>query len=243
MTIEKIGNATLYLGDCREILPSIEKPFGILSDPPYGIGLATDYAERFTVKGSAWWKNGDRHTQARHQKIVGDDEPFDPSHLLALEVPTILWGGNCFASRLPDSGGWFVWDKRGGARNVSSANWPMGEGEIAWTNTGKGVRIFRHTWFGLIRDSERGEHYHPTQKPVQLMGWCLGFLKPELVLDPYMGSGTTGLACVELNRPFIGIEIDQKHFDTACRRISEAHRSAPRLFQELVPSPEQGGLL
>lgn len=114
MRVETIGNATLYLGDCREILPSISKPFGILSDPPYGIGLATDYAERFHVKASTWWKNGDRQTQSRHQKIVGDDEPFDPAHLLALGVPTVLWGGNCFASRLPDSGGWFVWDKRGG---------------------------------------------------------------------------------------------------------------------------------
>ena len=228
MRIEQIGDSTLYLGDCREVIPGV-KADAVLADPPYGGGLAMDYANRFTAKAGAWWKNTDRTLQARHDDITGDDAPFDPSPILALGLPSILWGGNWYASRLPDSGGWFVWDKRNGSRDVTAADWPMSEAELAWTNTGKGVRVFRHTWFGLIRDSERGEHHHPTQKPVALMAWCLGYLKGETILDPYMGSGTTGVACAKAGRPFIGVEIEEKYFDIACSRI-EREVSQLKLF-------------
>lgn len=235
MRIEHIGDATLYLGDCLEILPTLPRVDACVTDPPYGIGLDRDYANRFKTKAGAWWKNTDRSSQTRHDNIVGDDVPFDPAPILALNVPTILWGGNCFSFRLPDSGGWYVWDKRGGLRDVSAADWPMGDAEIAWANIGKGIRIFRHTWFGLIRDSERGEHWHPTQKPVKLMEWCIEKTQ-GVVLDPYMGSGTTGVACVNLGRKFIGIEIEPKNFDIACRRIKDAFLQ-PRLFDDPKPRP------
>ena len=212
MRIEQIGDSTLYLGDCREVIPGV-KADAVLADPPYGGGLAMDYANRFTAKAGAWWKNTDRTLQARHDDITGDDAPFDPSPILALGLPSILWGGNWYASRLPDSGGWFVWDKRNGSRDVTAADWPMSEAELAWTNTGKGVRVFRHTWFGLIRDSERGEHHHPTQKPVALAGMaCTCFAPPSaLVADPFVGAGAMPCACERLDRTCHGMEIEPSY--------------------------------
>lgn len=221
--MERIGNVTLYLGDCYKIIPSLVDADAIITDPPYGAGLTMDYAKRFKTKARKWWKNTDRSYNIRHEDIVGDDKPFDPAPILALGLPTIMWGGNWYSSRLPDSGGWFVWDKRNGHRNVVGAEWPMSEAELAWTNIGRGVRVYRHTWFGLIRDTERGEHYHPTQKPVALLQWCLGYIKGKTILDPFMGSGTTGVACLRAGRDFIGIEIVPKYYDIACRRIKAEH--------------------
>ena len=224
-----IGDATLYLGDCLEILPTLPKVDAVVTDPPYGSGLSMDFKKRFKTKAGAWWNNQDRSTQQRHDDIVGDDAPFDPAPILALGVPTTMFGANWYASRLPDSGGWVVWDKRGGQRDVSGASWPMSEAELAWTNVGKGTRVVRHTWFGLIRDSERGEHYHPTQKPVAVMEFCLQRMPEGLTLDPFMGSGTTGVACANLGRKFIGIEIEERYFQIACERIEAAYAQM-RLF-------------
>ncbi len=215
---------TIYNCDCREILPMLE-PCGILlSDPPYGGGLAVDFAERFKTKAGKWWNCDNRSGQARHIPIEGDDEPFDPAPLLQVKSKAkVLWGGNWYGSRLPDRGGWWIWDKRGGKRDVSEADWPMSEAELAWTDVGKGVRMFRYTWFGLIRDGEPGEHYHPTQKPVALMRWCIESSKAEgSILDPYMGSGTTIVAAKQLGRPAIGIEIEEKYCEIAAKRLSQS---------------------
>lgn len=239
MRVEHIGDATLYLGDCLEILPTLGKVDAVVTDPPYGSGIAMDFAKRFKVQDGRWWSNTDRSEQIRHDDIVGNDQPFDPSPLLALDVPSVLWGANWYAARLPDSGGWLVWDKRGGERDVTGAAWPMSDAELAWSNIGKGVRVIRHTWFGLIRDSERGEHYHPTQKPVAVMVRCVQHVKgASTILDPFMGSGTTGVACANLGRRFIGIEIEPRYFDIACERIEDAYKQ-PRLFDDPKPEPTQ----
>ena len=215
----------LYHGDCLEILPQLTEQIDlVLTDPPYGGGLAVDFAERFKSKAGKWWKNEDRSYQKRHEPIIGDDKPFDPSALLKIKSRAkVFWGGNWYANRLPDSGGWWIWDKRNGRRDVTSADWPMSEGEIAWTDVGKGVRIYRHTWFGLIKDSERGEHLHPTQKPVALMCWCIKKAKSidNYILDPFLGSGTTAVACERLGRQWIGIEISKEYCDIAVKRIIE----------------------
>jgi DNA modification methylase len=213
----------IYLGDCREVLPSLEACDLLLTDPPYGGGLAVDFAERFKTKAGKWWNCDDRKGQARHTPITGDDQPFDPALLLAVNARVkVFWGANWYASRLPDQGGWWVWDKRNGKRDVSEADWPMSEAELAWTNKGKGVRVFRYTWFGLIRDGEHGEHYHPTQKPTELMRWCIEKSKTEgLVLDPFMGSGTTLSAAKGLGREAIGIEIEEKYCEIAAKRLSQ----------------------
>lgn len=216
---------TIYLGDCREILPQLPACDLLLCDSPYGSGLSVDYAEKFQPGKSQWWQNSDRHLSTRHHSkhIFGDTEPFDPSHLLKHPANVhVLWGANWYANRLPDSGGWWVWDKRNGQRDVTESDWPMGEGELAWTDKGKGVRIFRHTWFGLIRDSERGKHLHPTQKPVALMVWCIERSGTSgLILDPYMGSGPVLEAAKMLGRKAIGIEIEECYCEKAAKRLSQ----------------------
>lgn len=218
------GNGiVIYHGDCREILPHLEPVDLVLTDPPYGGGLAVDFAERFKTKAGKWWKNTDRGKQQRHTPIIGDDSPFDPSAVIEFKSNAkVLWGANWYANRLPDSGGWWIWDKRGGDRDVSAAEWPMSEAELAWTNVGKGVRMFRHTWFGLIRDSERGQHNHPTQKPLELMKWCIEMSRTDgTILDPFMGSGTTLRAAKDLGRKAIGIEIEEKYCEIAVKRLAQ----------------------
>lgn len=218
------GAVTIYCGDYREILPSLQvKSDVLLSDPPYGSGLSVDYADRFSPQPGSerWWNSKDRKLNVRHKPIQGDDSPFDPSMLVSFPSRVhVLWGANWYANRLPDSGGWWMWDKRNGERDVSQADWPMSEGELAWTDYGKGVRIFRHTWFGLIRDSERGYHVHPHQKPVALMRWCLETAKAKgLVVDPCMGSGPVLAAARQLGLPVIGIEIEEKYCEEAAKRF------------------------
>jgi len=216
--VEVLGDCTLYLGDCLEVLPTLD-PSGVdlvLTDPPYGIQYDASHSK---------YKNG-----IAYQAATWDREPFDPSHLLRFER-LILWGGNCYASRLPDSKVWLSWVKT--TRNRSKVR--QADFEMAWTmGCIRRSQAFRHLWIGAYRDSESGiRNVHPTQKPIALMEWCLEIAKtPEgaTVLDPYMGSGTTGVACVNTGRKFIGIEIDEGYFDIACRRI-EAALAQPRLIE------------
>ena len=215
--------ATIYHGDCREVLPGLKDIGLMIADPPYGSGLSVDFANRFKRQAGNWWKNSDRSYQKRHIEVDGDNEPFDPAPILEVSCRAkVLWGANFYASRLPDSGGWWVWDKRNGARDLTKAKWPMSEAELAWTTVGKGVRVFRHTWFGLIRDSEQGEHHHPAQKPVLLMKWCIRKTKADgVILDPYMGSGTTLVAAKDMNRHAIGIEVQEMYCEIAAKRLAQ----------------------
>jgi site-specific DNA-methyltransferase (adenine-specific)/modification methylase len=226
-------------GDCRDLLCHLSGvPIdALITDPPYGGGLAVDFADRFKTKAGKWWNVSDRSGQHRHTPILGDDRPYDPQPILEVKAKyKIFWGANWYAARLPDSGGWLVWDKRNGKRDVSDADWPMSEGELAWSNIGKGVRIFRHTWFGLIRDSERDAFHHPTQKPIELMMWCVEQAKfPETILDPYCGSGTTLVAAKKLGKHFLGMELDPQYVAIARKRLAEID-AQPSLFE---PKPEQ----
>jgi site-specific DNA-methyltransferase (adenine-specific) len=219
------GGITIYHADCRDVLPHVDADL-IVTDPPYGGRFSFDYQLRFSPSPGSkrWWSNRDRKLSVRHSGILGDGVPFDPSHLLSFPCKArVLWGANWYANRLPDSGGWWVWDKRGGERDVSAARWPMSEGELAWTDVGKGIRFFRHTWFGLIRDSERGSFLHPAQKPVALMRWCIETAKTKgTILDPYMGSGPTLEAAVQLGRRAIGVEAKEQYCEEAANRLRRA---------------------
>jgi site-specific DNA-methyltransferase (adenine-specific)/modification methylase len=230
MRTETIGTATLYLGDSFD-LQELAHVQAIVSDPPWGASTKCN-ARRFTRLKQPWWDNHDTSKIVAHADLIGDNQPFDPRPFLRRE--TILWGANWFAERLPQSGGWLVWDKRKGAEDMAAKGWPLGEAELAWTNVIGAPRVFRNLWAGLLRSSEKGEHYHPTQKPLALMDWCLRFVKAAEVCDPFMGSGTTGVACVRAGRRFVGVEIDCKHFDTACRRIEAAQRQG-ELLNSLPP--------
>lgn len=220
----EIGLATLYLGDCLEILPTLPKVDAVITDPPYGIN--------FTHSGK-WGKSSHipEHRKCLPQNnfdapIVGDERPFDPSPLLGLASTLVMWGANHYADKLPPSGAWLVWDKLDGLHSVS-----FSDCELAWCSIGNSARMFRYMWQGLCRMGKEDEFVrkkvHSAQKPVPLMLWCMDRAKVPLsstVLDPYMGSASTGVACMESGRKFIGIEIDPKYFDIACRRIEQAQQ-------------------
>ena len=197
MRIETIGNATLHLGDCRDIIPTLRQVDAVITDPPYGIS-----ANKQTLgKGKkAFDRGGDWDDEAPDVRWV-------PWHARWYCV----WGGNYFADQLPITNDILVWHKLNDGRSFS-------ECELAWTNSGRQSRIKSHHWSGEEKE-------HPTQKPLPVMAWCVGiFPEAQSILDPYMGSGTTGLAAILAGRSFIGIEREPKYFDIACRRIEDAQR-------------------
>lgn len=217
--VERIGDATLYLGDCREILPTLPKVDAVVTDPPYGIQVDREMAS----------KSGTRYGRAAapksHYEATGwDDAALDLATAEALQAKSdyqILWGGNYYG--LPASRCWLVWDKRNGDNAFADC-------ELAWTNLDKPVRKFEWMWNGMLREGNEARNGHPTQKPLRLMEWCLTLIpESDSILDPFMGSGTTGVACANLGRKFIGIEMEPKYFDIACERIRAAY-AQQRLF-------------
>lgn len=180
----------------------VELPEGwaIVTDPPYGIG---------EDGGSFRGRKGQGH---RVLPKLGWDACRPHSAvfdlILAAKCPSIIWGGNYFADLLPASKAWLYWDKLMGG--------DFADGELAWTNLNRALRKFTRC------NKDHGKE-HPTQKPVALMQWCLGFVPDaQTILDPFMGSGTTGVAAIQLGRKFIGIEREPKYFDIACKRIEQA---------------------
>lgn len=209
MRTERIGSATLYLGDCRDILPTLPKVDAVVTDPPYGIGEAAG-------------KNASR-TNLAPAKDYGDDRWDDqpvPSDLLEAVIArgkhAVVFGGNYYA--MPPARCWLVWDKENGENDFADC-------ELAWTNLPKAVRRIRYMWNGMLRQNNEPRGDHPTQKPVGVMRWVLGHLpEAQTILDPFMGSGTTGVAAMELGREFIGVEREERYFKIACRRIEDAQR-------------------
>lgn len=195
----------IYHGDCREILPTLPKVDLVLTDPPYGIGFMHGVGGGCAARSTVFAKIA----------VCGDDSPFDPSPWLKFPA-AILWGANHYASRLPDSSCWLVWDKREGMCHNDQADC-----ELAWTSFNSPARLKRHYWNGMLKASEHGEpRVHPTQKPIELMKWCIGFAEGS-ILDPFMGSGTTLRAAKDLGRKAIGIEIEEKYCEIAAKRLSQ----------------------
>ena len=216
-----IGNAELWLGDCREILPMLPKVDAVITDPPYGIG--------FAAQPTKWQRAAGKEAEA------WDDEPAE-CLFLALEKAAIqvVWGGNYYA--LPPSRGWLSWFKPDAPPSMASF-------ELAWTNLSRNARQFMQS-IGATNAERVG---HPTQKPLALMKWCVeqaGVPVGGTILDAFMGSGTTGVAAVQMGRRFIGIEREPKYFDIACRRIEDAQRMQDMFTQpEPAKPPKQVALL
>ncbi|MDW9888882.1 site-specific DNA-methyltransferase [Sinorhizobium meliloti] len=231
--VEVIGQCELYLGDCMEIMQVLEGVDAVITDPPYGIGAAAGMGGGGT-DASGRWKRKPREYDGRW-----DDERPSPSvfqAILAISEVQIIWGGNYFADLLPKSGRWLFWDKLNSMPSYS-------DGEMAWSSLdGNAVKKFTRCKNGPASNRD-GERVHPTQKPVDLMQWCLSFVtSSSVVCDPFMGSGTTGVACAKLGRRFMGIEIDEGYFNIACERIRKAY-AQPDMFVEQRPKPQrQAGL-
>jgi DNA modification methylase len=207
----------LILGDCLEVMKTMQDKSidAVITDPPYGIGedggdkkRRRNYKPLVIHEKKEWDKE-------RPQKIYFDE-------IRRISKFQIIWGGNYFADYLPPSMGWLYWDKRIGG--------DFSDGELAWTSQKKAVRDFSKSSFSGLHGG--WDRVHPTQKPVSLMIWCI-YLLPDnckKILDPFMGSGTTGVACVQTGRNFIGIEIDPAYYAIAEKRIHDAQQQ-PLLFE------------
>lgn len=227
----QIGDATLYLGDCTEILPTLGWVNAIVTDPPYGIlNCGGEQAAGVVRKSPRQMGSGKLKNRILNQSNVMWDEP--PSDLLfdllfEKSAEQIIWGGNYFP--LPPARGILVWDKEQPWTNFSQV-------EIAWTSLSRPAAIFRESATRGTPDKQ-----HPTQKPLSLMAWCLAMVPDaHSVMDPYMGSGTTGVAAAQAGRRFVGIERDAHYFDIACKRIEAAYAQG-RLFEEPAKPQEQTG--
>jgi site-specific DNA-methyltransferase (adenine-specific) len=199
-----IGNAELYLGDCLEILPTLPKVDAVITDPPYGMAFRSNNR---AVKHDAIANDGGVEClqwavdlKAAHSKYVFCR--WDNLQHVARPKSCVTWVKN---------------------------NWSMGDleheharqTEVALFYLGPAHRFPLQRPTDVVYAARTGNDWHPTEKPVELMAqvvrWTVG-----VVLDPFMGSGTTGVACAQLGRKFIGIEIERKYFDIACRRIEQA---------------------
>jgi DNA modification methylase len=219
--VEVIGQCTLYLGDCLDIMPVIGRVNAVVTDPPYGIG-----------------EDGGRFRGRKGQNIrvleKGNWDSATPPQLafdlmLSCSDEQIIWGGNYFTDKLPPSKGWLYWQKLMGG--------DFADGELAWTSRDRALREFTKCPKG------QGA-VHPTQKPIEVMKWCLEFLpQAELILDPFMGSGTTGVACAKSGRSFVGIEQHEPYFDIACERIRKAYDQPDLFIAPKQPKPKQEALL
>lgn len=219
----------LWHGDCLDVLPTLSGVDAVVTDPPYGIGYLSSHENSID-----------------YGRIVNDDKPFDPAPLLGY-AKVVLWGGNNFADRLP-IGGWITWDKRCSEAADRILGSPF---ELAWCSHRTLFKMVRLLHGGAKNaDAPNGDvanqpRYHPTQKPVKLIERCIEYIGPaDTILDPFMGSGTTGVAAVRLGRKFIGIEIDEGYCAIAKRRIQEAEQAfalfephTPETQAEMFPPP------
>lgn len=223
----------LICADCREVLPTLGKVDAVVTDPPYGMNWNTD---------STRYSGGTKGHRTRRMEgrsdwgdVMNDDRPFDPSPWLDFRE-VIIWGANHFAYKLP-VGTTLVWIKRLDPAFGSF----LSDAEIAWMKGGYGVYCKRD--LSMNHATGTCGRLHPTQKPVGIMKWCVGKTS-GVVIDPFMGSGTTGVAAIELGREFIGIEADKKYFDVACFRLADTLRQAdffvekPKPIQAMLGLPE-----
>ena len=195
---------TIYLGDCRDILPGLDPVDLVLTDPPYGIG------DKWKGGVGSGWGRAREQSQLRNVWDSARPNEDTVDLILAGAPKHIIWGGNYFADILPPSRCWLVWNK-------PERGFSLAEAELAWTNADNIVRVF---------DANRSDpgREHPTQKPLKLMKWCLDLVwakDRETILDPFMGSGTTLRAAKDLGRKAIGIEIEEKYCEIAAKRLAQ----------------------
>ena len=235
----EIGDwCTLYHADSVELIETLREhaPDAVIMDPPYGIGLSVD-GTTTAAGGSIYDKS--RKKKKTWPKIAGDHTGASIGQWINFADQTLLWGADHLRSQLPSYGRFLVWDKLAGLDTFGD----FGDAELAWHSKGKASRIVQHRWKGLVAwcaggDDARHVRLHPMQKPIRVMEWCIDQcrLEPDaLILDPYMGSGTTAIAAFKRRMRFVGVEIDRRWFDVAVERIKRMTADGP-LFEA---PPEQ----
>jgi len=239
---ERIGNQRLLLGDCLAIMPTLGRFDAVVTDPPYGQKYRAPAPRKSAAStrglNGNWVRKGNRPSPDR---VIGDDAHVDLSALFLMADDMLIWGVHRLSSHLP-SGQWLFWDKR-----VDLPPIDQGDGEAAWVNREGPIRIIRHKWSGLIIEPNTEEsqrvpgtssaqaRLHPTQKPIRVMRWSIEqFPDARTILDPFMGSGTTLVACQRMGRHGTGIELDPDYFEIACKRVRDAY-AQPDLLIHYAP--------
>lgn len=205
----------IYHGDCRAILPTLSGIDAVVTDPPYGVSWkGVQSKQPLLYRGSRI----EPRRFGSEAEVIDDDEPFDPSTILAVGCPIALTGAQHFYDRLPEGGSLHCWNKIGEYKRLDQS-----DADMVWCSEPKACRIFHLVWRGLCRHVEQNEKFkHPTQKPVALMAWMIGLCgAPETICDPYMGSGTTLVAAKRLNRRAIGIELREDYAESAANRLRQ----------------------
>lgn len=215
---------TIYHGDCRDLIDELVFDV-IVTDPPYGINATTANAARGRGRGAASKGAANVIAYANdYPPIHGDDRPFDPSHLLACNVPTVLFGANHYADKLPASATWLVWDKLDGLTSERAVGFnDQADCELVWTNLGGPARLLSQRWMGAMKSGvdKMTPRRHPTEKPIELMRRIVGMVPEGVVLDPYCGSGPTLRAAKDLGRRAIGIEFEEAYCEIAANRCAQ----------------------
>lgn len=228
----EFDHEVLYLGDCLEFMRTLpdKSVDSVITDPPYGI-----------KRDKGFGGFGGFGKPIARKQYCGDWDGVRPGkeyfdEILRVSKIAIVFGGNFFSDILPVGNHWIVWDKL----NTMPT---FGDVELAWTNIKRNsVKKFVCQYNGLL--GKESKRFHATQKPLKLMKWCIeNYTKPgQTVLDPFMGSGTTGVACVQLGRDFIGCESNQKYFELAEKRIKDAETQPPLFKPFLCQDPYQESL-
>lgn len=209
-------------GDCLEYMKTLpDKCIDlILTDPPYGINVGKGFKSRANKR------NG---TSAAISKDYGDImwDAKIPSKEVFMEMfriskNQVIFGGNYFTRYLPPSSGWIVWDKNNGENDYADC-------ELAWSSFSKPLRKIKHTWNGMIQEDMGNKEYrhHPTQKPLDVMKFCLDLYSKEndIIFDPFAGSCTTAIACINLKRNYICVEKEKKYVDIGLQRVDSMTKS------------------
>lgn len=228
----EIGDCVLYQGDCLRIMPMLEGVDAVVTDPPYGIGWDDAAAAASGARSGAMKAFKGTYEASGWDKQTASNARMEVMREIAPKQ--IIFGGNYY--QLPTTKCWLVWDKK--------INGTFADVELAWTNLDKPAKLITFMWNGMLRQNNEPRGDHPTQKPIEVMRWCLGHIPDaEVICDPFMGSGTTGVAAVKMGRKFIGIEREPKYFDIACKRIEEAMKQPDMLVaSQPQASPVNGDM-
>ena len=226
MDVVTLGDCRLIHADCREVLPTLGRFDAVITDPPYGINEnSAKVASRGKLAAATDYGFFDWDKSPVSDDLI--------AQVIAAGRHAIVFGGNYYD--LPKTSCWLVWDKLNGDNDFADC-------ELAWTNLPKAIRRIQYLWNGMMRANGEKRGDHPTQKPLGVMAWCIEQAgNPQTILDPFMGSGTTGVACVQLGRKFTGIERERKYFDIACERISRAQAQG-QLIPHEMPQHKQVAL-
>ena len=197
----------IYLGDCRDVLPTLGRFDLVLTDPPYGIGAD---------KGRGDTGRNKHIKQRDYGQAKWDGQPAEQGlvdGIISSGTSACVWGGNYYAMK--PSSAWLVWDKENGDNLYADC-------ELAWTNYGGAARLKHHRWHGFLRKHNEYRD-HPTQKPLDILVWCILLCPndPQTILDPFAGSGTTLVAAKLLNRQAVGIEVEERYCEIAAKRLSQ----------------------